>query len=167
MILIFRFWPILVFRSHQHCSTITADANILKIDWHAVDQIMKRAVTRGLSRRENKDILHIGIDENSFRAGHHYISALNDLVGSRVLDVIEDRTLEGTKQLLETLSKQQQVAVKSVSLDMWKPFATAVNKLLPKADIVHDRFHISKYLNEAVNPPPGTACNTHTPYTPP
>ena len=113
----------------QHCSTITAAANILKIDWHAVDQIMKRAVTRGLSRRENKDILHIGIDENSFRAGHHYISALNDLVGSRVLDVIEDRTLEGTKQLLETLSIQQQEAVKSVSLDMWKPFATAVNKV--------------------------------------
>ena len=86
----------------QHCSTITAAANILKIDWHAVDQIMKRAVKRGLSRRENKDIHHIGIDEKSFRAGHHYITALNDLVGSRVLDVIEDRTLEGTKQLLET-----------------------------------------------------------------
>ena len=135
----------------QHCSTITAAANILNLDWHAVDQIMKRAVKRGLSRRENKDIHHIGIDEKSFRAGHHYITALNDLVGSRVLDVIEDRTLKGTKQLLETLSRQQQVAVKSVSLDMWKPFATAVNKLLPKADIVHDRFHISKYLNEAVN----------------
>ena len=29
----------------QHCSTITAAANILKIDWHAVDQIMKRALS--------------------------------------------------------------------------------------------------------------------------
>ena len=34
---------------------------------------------------------------------------------------------------------------------MWKPFATAVNELLPKADIVHDKFHINKYLNDAVN----------------
>lgn len=135
----------------QNCSTITAAANILNLDWHAVDQIMKRAVNRGLSRRETNDIANIGIDEKSFRAGHHYITALNDLVGSRVLDVIEGRTLDGTKQLLETLAPSQRVAVKSVSLDMWGPFATAVNKLLPKADIVHDRFHISKYLNEAVN----------------
>ena len=73
---------------------------------------MKRAVTRGLSSRENKDIHHIGIDEKSFRAGHHYITALNDLVGSRVLDVIEDRTLKGTKQLLETLSTSQRTVVK-------------------------------------------------------
>ena len=34
---------------------------------------------------------------------------------------------------------------------MWQAFATAVHKLLPTADIVHDRFHISKYLNDAVN----------------
>lgn len=34
---------------------------------------------------------------------------------------------------------------------MWKAFKRAVNKQLPKADIVHDRFHISKYLNEAVD----------------
>ena len=34
---------------------------------------------------------------------------------------------------------------------MWKPFASAVKKLLPQADLVHDRFHISKYLNNAVD----------------
>jgi transposase len=135
----------------QHCSSVQAASNILKLDWHAVDQIMKRAVERGLVRREPENVLHVGMDEKSFRSGHKYISILNDLDRSRVLDVIEDRTLTGTKKLLGTLSKQQRAAVKSVSLDMWQPFATAVNKLLPKADIVHDRFHISKYLNDAVN----------------
>jgi transposase len=38
-----------------------------------------------------------------------------------------------------------------LSLDMWQAFATAAHKLLPTADIVHDRFHINKYLNDAVN----------------
>ena len=32
---------------------------------------------------------------------------------------------------------------------MWQAFATAVKKCLHQADIVHDRFHISKYLNDA------------------
>jgi len=34
---------------------------------------------------------------------------------------------------------------------MWKPFAAAVNSLLPDTDIVDDHFHVSKYLNEAVD----------------
>ena len=38
-----------------------------------------------------------------------------------------------------------------LSIDMWKPFACAVKKLLPQADLVHDRFHISKYFNTAVD----------------
>ncbi|ACF43515.1 transposase IS204/IS1001/IS1096/IS1165 family protein [Pelodictyon phaeoclathratiforme BU-1] len=135
----------------QHCSSVQAASNILKLDWHAVDQIMKRAVERGLLRREPDDVVHVGMDEKSFRSGQKYITILNDLDKSRVLDVIEDRTLTATKKLLGTLSKQQRKAVKSVSLDMWQAFATATHKLLPAADIVHDRFHISKYLNDAVN----------------
>jgi transposase len=135
----------------QHCLSVQAASNILKLDWHAVDQIMKRAVERGLLCRKPDTVEHLGMDEKSFRSGHKYITILNDLDSSRVLDIVEDRTLKGTKKLLQTLSKQQRAAVKSVSLDMWQPFATAVNKLLPKADIVHDRFHISQYLNDAVN----------------
>jgi transposase len=34
---------------------------------------------------------------------------------------------------------------------MWKAYANAVNEKLPQVDIVHDRFHISQYLNEAVD----------------
>lgn len=36
-------------------------------------------------------------------------------------------------------------------MDMGRPFMSAVGSMLPQADIVHDRFHISKYLDEAVN----------------
>jgi transposase len=34
---------------------------------------------------------------------------------------------------------------------MWKAYANAVAGKLPQADIVHDRFHISQHLNEAVD----------------
>jgi len=68
-----------------------------------------------------------------------------------VLEVVETRTTEATEQLLTTLAREQREKVKSVAIDMWKPFATAVNSLLPDADIVHDHFHVSKYLNESVD----------------
>ena len=34
---------------------------------------------------------------------------------------------------------------------MWEPFINAVEQYLPQADIVHDKFHIAKYLGEAVD----------------
>ena len=102
----------------HHCASVQAASNILKLDWHAVDQIMKRAVKRGLLRREPDHVVHVGMDEKSFRSGHKYITILNDLDKGRVLDVVEDRTIKATRKLLGTLSKQQRKAVKSVSLDM-------------------------------------------------
>ena len=135
----------------QHCSNTQAASKMLRLGWQATSDIMNRAVKRGLSRRAPEKLSHIGIDEKSFKSGHHYITILNDVDGSRVLDVVEDRTTEATEMLLQTLTQSQQNGVASVSVDMWKPFASAVKKLLPQADIVHDRFHISKYLNTAVD----------------
>lgn len=36
-------------------------------------------------------------------------------------------------------------------MDMWKSFMNATKDLLPDAEIVHDRFHLVKYLNNAVD----------------
>jgi transposase len=125
---------------------------LLGLNWHQVDAIKARAVQRGLSRRKAVAIPHLGIDEKQFRSGHRYISSLVDLQQGRVLDVVEDRTEEACKALIEqSLSKKQQQQVTAVALDMWKAYRNAVEEKLPQADIVHDRFHISQHLNEAVD----------------
>lgn len=36
-------------------------------------------------------------------------------------------------------------------MDMWEPYITCVSEMLPQADIIHDNFHISKYLNKGVD----------------
>ena len=135
----------------QHCANTQAVATLLRLSWHAVDQVMRRAVARGMKRRTAETIEHIGLDEKSFRVDHQYVTTLNDLDEGRVLEVVETRTTEATEHLLTSLAREQREKVKSVAIDMWKPFATAVNSLLPDADIVHDHFHVSKYLNESVD----------------
>jgi len=134
-----------------HCATIKAAARLLRLNWHTVNQIMRRAVKRGLLRRKSETIAYLGIDEKSFKSGHHYVTALNDLDQGRVLEVVEHRTTEATKALLASLNDSQHEGVKAVAVDMWKPFIHAVQELLPNADLVHDGFRISKYLNEAVD----------------
>lgn len=38
-----------------------------------------------------------------------------------------------------------------VSMDMWQAFITVVETELPNAEIVHDKFHLIQYLNEAID----------------
>lgn len=125
---------------------------LLGLNWHQVNAIKGRAVERGLARREEASIPYIGIDEKQFRSGQNYISSLVDLQEGHVLDVVEERTEKACKQLIEqSLSEEQRQQVTAVALDMWKAYANAVEEQLPQADIVHDRFHISQHLNNAVN----------------
>jgi len=136
----------------QAARSVEEARKLLGLNWHQVEAIKARAVKRGLSRREEVTIPHLGIDEKQFRSGHRYISSLVDLQGGRVLDVVEERTEQACKALIEqSLSEQQRQQVTAVALDMWKAYANAVGEKLPQADIVHDRFHISQHLNEAVD----------------
>ncbi len=125
---------------------------LLKLNWHQVDRIKRLAVERGLKRREAKEIPWIGMDEKSFKRGQSYVSLVNDLEGGRVLEVVEERgELSAHRLLKKGLTEHQREMVCGVALDMSAPFIGAVHSLLPNADIVHDRFHISKHLNEAVD----------------
>lgn len=74
-----------------------------------------------------------------------------DLEGQRVLEVTEGRTEEATDALWGTLTSEQREQIKAVSMDMWAPYFNSTTTHAPGAEIVHDRFHISKHLNEAVD----------------
>ncbi len=135
----------------QACGNVKNAAGLLGLDWDSVHRIMERAVERGLERRELESLKYVGLDEKSFRRGHSYISLLTDLTGSRVLEVVEDRTTEAANGLWKDLSDEQKQQIEAVAIDMWPAFANSVEANAQQAEIVHDRFHISKHLNEAVD----------------
>ena len=135
----------------QACSSVNAAAELMGLNWHQVNEIKRRAVARGLERRESSPIQHLGIDEKSFRKGHNYVSLLTDLQGSRVLDVAEGRDRAACDELFETLTEEQLKDVEAIAMDMWRPYINAATQYLPNADIVHDRFHISQHLNQAID----------------
>ena len=128
-------------------------AKMLRISDGQMHAIMFRGVARGLSRRDSEECRpHISVDEKGFKKGHQYVSVLSDPCEKLVIDIVEGRTLEATMKLLKgSLSSKQRSEVKSISMDMWPAFQTAASRELLNAVIVHDRFHISKYLNEAVD----------------
>ena len=133
------------------CSCVSRAAGLLGLSWSSVHSIIERAVARGLNRREVDDIKHVGMDEKSFGRGHDYVSVMTDIDDRRVLEVAPERTIEAADTLWKTLTQTQREEVESVSLDMWQAFMTSAHKNAPNAEIVHDKFHIAKYLGEAVD----------------
>ena len=132
-------------------SNITRAMVLLNIGWDSAQMIRERAVTRGLLRRIEEVITYVGIDEKSFLKGHKYASLLTDLNHGRVLEVVQDRTKESAHRLIKTaLTEKQRGCVKAAAMDMWRPFMDAWQEA-SGAPIVHDKFHVSKYLGEAVD----------------
>ena len=129
-------------------SSIEKGRRLLRLSWRSTQNIMNSAVERGLERRDLDEIKHVGIDEKSFRKGQDYVSVMTDIEGGRVLEVVPGRTREAADSLWETLSEEQ---IEAVAMDMWVAYANSAEQHVPQADIVHDRFHIAKYLGEAVD----------------
>lgn len=135
----------------QASASIEQGRKLLGLSWHAAQDIMSVAVERGLLVRDTEGITEVGMDEKSFGQGQDYVSVLTDIEGSRVLDVAPGRTRESADTLWNTLSEEQKAEVQAVALDMWPAFLASAKANVPNAKIVHDRFHISKHLGEAVD----------------
>lgn len=134
-------------------ASISAVAEQFDLSWTAIDGIMQRAVTRGLARRNEQKLDHIGIDETSFQKRHEYVTVVTDGANPKVLYVADGRKAEGLDAFFDSLTTEQKNGIRVISMDMWDAYIKAVKKHVVDADmkIAFDKFHIAKYLCDAVN----------------
>jgi transposase len=132
----------------------TKTAQLMRCGFNVVNSIMHRSVERGMDRRSYDQIVfdHLSIDEKSFKKGHNYVTVLSHPGSGCVIDVEEDRTKEACKKLLnKSLTEKQLEGVSAITMDMWQAYLQTAQEILPNAAVVHDRFHLIKYLNEAID----------------
>lgn len=134
-------------------ASLSAVADLMGISWDQADVIMEHAVKRGLSRREEKPIIKIGLDETSYQKHHEYVTVILDQDRNVVVEVIDDRTKEQLGDWLKARPEGHLNAVESVSMDMWNPFIQALLESVPGAEekICFDRFHVSQHFGKAVD----------------
>jgi transposase len=145
------FFEAFAIRVLEASANVKSSSKLLSIDWTTADSIMKRAVERGLERRETEEIRYIGIDEKSYQKGHSYATIVNDVENGRVLQVTQGRDKVAVDEAFESLPESTKRSIEAIVMDMWPPYINGAEQHLPFADIVHDKFHVSKYLNGAVN----------------
>ncbi len=122
------------------------------LNWKSVATIVRRAVDYGLKHRARPPVHAIGIDEVSRRKGQVYLTVVYDLERRRLLWVGDDRTEEAVRPFFtEEMGKRRCRTLRVVCMDMWAPYAKLVRDHAVNAQILFDRFHIVKHLNEAVD----------------
>jgi len=132
-------------------ASVSGVAKQMKLSWDAIHTIQKRAVERGLFRREEQSPTDITIDETSEKKGHNYLTVVSE--GAKVLFVAEGRDLDTTNGFWETLSNTAIINIRSVSIDLWKAYKRSVLDNIPDAEskLCLDRFHVAGYFNKAVD----------------
>ena len=134
-------------------ATIKAVAEQLRLSWDEVDGIMARAVRRGLERRKDEPVRHLGIDETSFQRRHEYVTLVVNTEKTRVLHVGDGRGRDVVDAFFASRSKRHLEKIESVAMDMWKPYIASAREHVPDAErkIAFDKFHVAQHLGEAVD----------------
>jgi len=116
-----------------------------------VKAIFQRWAKRAEKQQQRQRVRCLGVDEISLRKGHQQFAlVLSDLERHCVIAVLAERSQQAFEQWLDSLSAAERQAIRVVAMDMWGPYRGVVKTKLPQAEIVADRFHVTKHLNEAI-----------------
>lgn len=97
----------------------------------------------------------LGIDEIALLKGHRdfvaVISAKTDQGTLQLLAVLPDRRKATVVAWLLSIPAALRARIRTVCTDMWEGYSTAVEEVLPEAQIVIDRFHVACHYHDAVD----------------
>jgi transposase len=94
----------------------------------------------------------LGIDEVSQRKGHQdFLTVVCDIDQGQLLEVIDSHKQVDIIEILLQQPLDVRQKVKEVSVDMWGGFPKVITEVFPNAQIVFDRFHIMKPVNDELN----------------
>lgn len=107
--------------------------------------------SRELSSKPS-DLKKLGIDEIALTKGQgNYCAVLTDLSTSKLITIIKGRTQEDIEPVLNSWGSEVLEKIEEVSIDLWKGYKTLVQKLMPNAQVVADRFHVMVQVNNELD----------------
>lgn len=146
----------LAFERHiyQRCqqASKSAVAEDEHLHFKTVSTIFNRWAKQAERHHHRPLVQRLGVDEISLKKGHQqYALVLSDLDRCCVIDVLSERTQKVFAPWLDDLSATQRAAIQVVAMDMWRPYRDVVRVKLPHAQIVADRFHVMRQLNDRLS----------------
>ena len=98
------------------------------------------------------ELKKLGIDEiTQLKGGKNYAAVLVDLEKRKPIALLEKRNKEVIAEYLQSLGSVILNQIEEVSIDLWKPYKTVVEELIPNAQVVADRFHVMTQINKELD----------------
>ncbi len=131
----------------------SAVANFMRIDWQTVGNCISRSLhdlEPERSRRLN-NLVHIGIDETSYRKGHKYITVVVNHDTNTVVWVADGHGKSVLEQFYKSLTSEQLASIKVVTGDGARWITDCVNKFTPDCERCVDPFHVVEWAMDALD----------------
>jgi transposase len=128
-------------------------ATKLRIGPKVVDRVVGSRVSQALCEQGLSDVRQLGVDETSRAKGHTYFTVLTDREAKKVvgLSLGKDSDAVGHAMIDMEIRGADRQKVKVVTSDLSPAYIKAQRELLPKADLVFDRFHLAQLMGKAVD----------------
>jgi transposase len=99
----------------------------------------------------------LGIDEiTQLKGGKNYAAVLYaavlvDLETRKPITLLEKRNKAVIAEYLSSLGSEVLNQIEEVSIDLWIPYKSLIQEMLPNAQVVADRFHVMKQINQELD----------------
>ena len=122
------------------------------IVWDCVQKIFTTHAKLETAFLQKYQPKRIGIDEFAIKKGHKdFATVIVDLDKGHVIDVLDFRTKDELIAYFEAKGAVFCSKIEVFSCDLWDGFLATARAVFPNADIVADRFHVFKLLNDVLD----------------
>jgi len=110
-------------------------------------------VNKSREKADYSQIKKWWIDETSRKKGHNYITTFINFDTKKVSCIVEWKWSKTIQEIVKDIEKHwwKKENITEVSVDFSKAFTSWINKYLPNASIVYDRYHFMQFLSIALD----------------
>lgn len=132
-------------------SNILAVAEQTSLSEYQIQNILND-VGKLLRNQIPKNLVKLGIDEISLRKGSgRYCAVLVDLDRHEIIGLLKSRKQDEIREVLMSWGEEVLNSIKLVSMDLSSSYKSIINEVLPEVEIVADRFHVMKQINDELD----------------
>ncbi|MEH2357935.1 ISL3 family transposase [Nostoc sp.] len=116
-----------------------------------VESMLKKQVSQILNINLSQ-VKKLGIDEIALVKGQgNYLAVLVDLDTHKPIEIVQSRRIEDIREVIVGWGFEVLNQIEEVSIDLWSPYKSLVEDLMPNANITADRFHVMKQVNDELD----------------
>jgi len=127
--------------------TLADVARHLQISWDVAKGIVGDDLQRRFAKPKLRSLKRIAIDEIYLGKRHKYVTLVMDLDGGAIVFVGDGKGEQSLEPFWRRLGHSRAKIV-AVAADLSPAYSAAIRKNIPEAQLVFDRFHLVKLLNE-------------------